>query len=650
MEETILIVDDEEDICEVLGISLSDLGYKVYTAGNGEDALQVFERVQPSIVLTDIRMPGMDGIELLGTIKKKYPETEVIMITGHGDMDLAIKSLKLEATDFITKPINEELLDIALKRAHEHITSRQKIREYTHDLERLVHEQSEKLIQAERLIAVGQVVDELTSAMKSITEDFDGGLTYFNELPCLVSVHNRNHEVVASNELYRRRLGEKRGSGSWDSFIQESDDQGKSPVAKTFETGRGQRSKATVRDVQGREIPVIVYTAPIRNKDKEVELVLEICADLVEVNRLQEELRASQERYQQLFDAVPCYISVHDKDLKLTATNRRFKEDFGETTGSFCYELYKRRSAPCNECPVAKTFEEGTSQQYETVVTSRSGEPHNVLIRTAPIRNPLGEISHVMEVSTDITEIRNLQDHLTSLGLILGSISHGIKGLLAGLDAAIYWLDSGFEKKNQERVNKGLSALKLMTRRIRNMVLNLLYYAKERELNWERISVLGFANDVANAFEPKIQGQPLKFIRDFQGDGDTSTFEADPGVFSSALVNLLENAMEACIEDKSKSAHEIVFSVKDEVDKVLFAVSDNGVGMDRETMDNVFTLFFSSKGSRGTGLGLFISNEIVQQHGGSIKVKSVQGQGTEFKIMMSKKRSESGNPPGGAPG
>jgi DNA-binding NtrC family response regulator len=124
-KETILIVDDEKDICEVLDISLSDLGYNVHTAGNGEEALQMFEKILPSIVLTDIRMPGMDGIELLRRIKEQHPETEVILITGHGNMDLAVKSLKLEATDFITKPIDDELLQIALQRARERICSRQ---------------------------------------------------------------------------------------------------------------------------------------------------------------------------------------------------------------------------------------------------------------------------------------------------------------------------------------------------------------------------------------------------------------------------------------------------------------------------------------------------------------------------------------------
>ena len=117
MEKKLLLVDDEEGIRKVLGISLMDMGYAVLTAENGLEALAIFRAENPSIVLTDIKMPGLDGIQLLQAIKSENPETEVIMITGHGDMDLAIKSLKLEATDFVTKPINDDILEIALKRA-----------------------------------------------------------------------------------------------------------------------------------------------------------------------------------------------------------------------------------------------------------------------------------------------------------------------------------------------------------------------------------------------------------------------------------------------------------------------------------------------------------------------------------------------------
>ncbi|MCK5204153.1 MAG: response regulator, partial [Desulfobacterales bacterium] len=86
MEKSILLVDDEEGIRKVLSIALCDMGYHVLTAQNGVEALRIFKDERPPIVLTDIKMPEMDGIELLRRLKQVSADTEVIMITGHGDM------------------------------------------------------------------------------------------------------------------------------------------------------------------------------------------------------------------------------------------------------------------------------------------------------------------------------------------------------------------------------------------------------------------------------------------------------------------------------------------------------------------------------------------------------------------------------------
>jgi signal transduction histidine kinase len=176
MDNRILLVDDEAGIRKVLGIALEDSGYAVATAENGEEALRLFRELAPPIVLTDIKMPDMDGIELLRRIKAERPETEVIMFTGHGDMELAIKSLKHEATDFVTKPINDEVLEIALKRAHERLTLRRKLKEYTEHLERLVEEKARRLIEAERMAAVGQTVAELSHTIKNIANALKGSI------------------------------------------------------------------------------------------------------------------------------------------------------------------------------------------------------------------------------------------------------------------------------------------------------------------------------------------------------------------------------------------------------------------------------------------------------------------------------------------
>lgn len=126
MKETVLLVDDEEGIRNVLSISLADAGYEVHTAESAVKALEIFRELSPAIVLADIKMPGVDGMELLRKVKEERHDTEVIMITGYGDLDLAARSKELEATDFVTKPISQEALEIALERAQERIRARQR--------------------------------------------------------------------------------------------------------------------------------------------------------------------------------------------------------------------------------------------------------------------------------------------------------------------------------------------------------------------------------------------------------------------------------------------------------------------------------------------------------------------------------------------
>ena len=374
LNKTILLVDDEADIRDVLGITLSDFGYQVISADNGEKAFRIFCELNPPIVLTDIKMPGMDGITLLQKIKSTGHEAEVIMITGHGDMDLAIRSLKYEASGFITKPINVDSLEVALKRACDKILMREKLREYTENLERLIKEKSE------------------------------------------------------------------------------------------------------------------------------------------------------------------------------------------------------------------------------------------------------------------------LQDNLSELGLMLGTISHSIKGLLTGLDGGMYLVDSGFEKENPEKTAEGWVIVKQMVGRIRKLILDILFYSKDREMSLEKVNVCSFAEETARVIESKILNRQIEFVKDF--DPSAGSFEIDPPAVNSAIINILENAVDACTRDKSKEKHRVIFKVAQDNGNINFEICDNGTGMDMETREKLFTLFFSTKGTMGTGLGLFISNKIIRQHGGSIKVSSLPGQGAKFTISIPKRTSE----------
>ena len=117
----ILVVDDEKATLSMCRLFLGVYGYEVFTAEDVESGFEIFERERPPIVLTDIKMPGSDGFYLLKRIKAVSPETEVILVTGHGDKGLAEKAFALGASDFISKPMNRNEIESALKRAEKKI-------------------------------------------------------------------------------------------------------------------------------------------------------------------------------------------------------------------------------------------------------------------------------------------------------------------------------------------------------------------------------------------------------------------------------------------------------------------------------------------------------------------------------------------------
>jgi len=643
---TILLVDDEKDIRELLGMLLVDLGFTVRTAENGEKALTSFREQRPDIILTDIKMPGMDGVELLRAVKSEAPEVEVIMISGHGDMHLAIESLKLEAADFITKPIDDEILSISLDKVAERITLRRQVKEHTENLERLVEEKSARVIELERQTAAEQIVDGLSDAMSSISGDVDDE-GVFNELPCFISVHSSDMKVVSANTLYAKHFGDRIGQPSKGIYKTYSG-QGSCPAFEAIANGTGGRGTASLLAMDGSEIPAVVYSAPITSSKDKVSLVLEVAVDVSEVNRLQSELTHARKKYQHLFNQVPCYITVQDRDMKIVEANDRFREDFGFSRGPNCHQAYKNRDDICEDCPVQKTFEDGGAHQRETIVTSKSGEQYNILVWTAPLLDEAGEVEHVLEVSTNITMVRELQDQLTSMGMMLGSMSHGMKGLLAAIDGGIYRVDSGLKKDNMERVEKGWQVVKHRIGHMKKMVMDILYYAKSRELEVEPITLGDFAEDLAAAVEAKAAEHNVQFVRDFTDEDQT--FNADASALSSALVNFLENAVDACVFDRSRTEHTVTFSASMKNDTVHFDISDNGTGMDRETRENMFTLFFSSKGANGTGIGLFISNQVIDRHCGSIEVDSTVGEGTNFHIRLPSSQTGCGDTTNVLPG
>jgi two-component system NtrC family response regulator len=117
MKARILVIDDDASLRRVLEYNLQEAGYLVLTAASGEEGLSLFSEETPALVITDMKMPGMDGMQVLKTIKERSPETLVIMITAFGTIDVAVDAMKAGAYDYITKPFNRDELRLTVAKA-----------------------------------------------------------------------------------------------------------------------------------------------------------------------------------------------------------------------------------------------------------------------------------------------------------------------------------------------------------------------------------------------------------------------------------------------------------------------------------------------------------------------------------------------------
>ncbi len=137
MKPKILVIDDDTSLRRVLEYNLQEAGYDVTPAASGEEGIRLFAEVAPALVITDMKMPGMDGMQVLKAIKERSPETLVIMITAFGTVDVAVEAMKSGAYDYITKPFNRDELRLTVAKAFQ-------LRGLTTENRRLKEELSDK--------------------------------------------------------------------------------------------------------------------------------------------------------------------------------------------------------------------------------------------------------------------------------------------------------------------------------------------------------------------------------------------------------------------------------------------------------------------------------------------------------------------------
>ena len=231
-------------------------------------------------------------------------------------------------------------------------------------------------------------------------------------------------------------------------------------------------------------------------------------------------------------------------------------------------------------------------------------------------------------------------ERLAAIGETTAALSHSIKNILQALRGGADVVEMGLRNSNTPQLTKGWRVVDRNLEKIYNLTMNLLAYSKEREPKLEFVNPKKLLEECVELIAPAANDKGVMVVADVERD--TPPVPLDPDGLHQAIMNLLSNALDAV------SQHEglirLVGKYDGDTKQLLIEVIDNGTGIAEPMMRHMFELFHSTKGNRGTGLGLAVTKKIVEEHEGSISVQSKVGEGTTFTIRLPVEHSRLADP------
>lgn len=220
-------------------------------------------------------------------------------------------------------------------------------------------------------------------------------------------------------------------------------------------------------------------------------------------------------------------------------------------------------------------------------------------------------------------------ERLAAMGQTIAMLSHHIKNILQGVRGGSYLIDMGLKDHNEDLVRKGWGIVEKNQNKIYHMVMDMLTFSKERQPALQRASVNETVQDVFELMQSRAEECKVELRYEPHQEIPDCTFDAE-GIHR-AVLNIVTNAIDA-VEGADHAAVLIQTGHSPESETVWVAVTDNGPGIPEDQLARIFNLFESTKGARGTGLGLAVSQKIMREHGGEITVESQLGEGSRFTL------------------
>jgi signal transduction histidine kinase len=222
-------------------------------------------------------------------------------------------------------------------------------------------------------------------------------------------------------------------------------------------------------------------------------------------------------------------------------------------------------------------------------------------------------------------------ERLAAMGQTIATLSHHIKNILQGIRGGSFLIEEGLKGDDNDVVRRGWRIVEKNQERISNLVMDMLTFSKDREPDLEQGNLNETIGDVVELM--KSRAAEAQVVLAWQERADLPPFYFDADLLHRAALNVVSNAIDAC-EKRDAARVEVSISWKAGERCVEIIVADNGEGIAPDDIKRIFSIFESKKGARGTGLGLPVSQKIMREHGGDIRVESIPGSGSKFFLQL----------------
>jgi len=672
----ILVVDDEPAVLEVIQKILLDRGYTVDVAANGLEALQLLEQNSYDLMLSDVKMPQMDGMELLQQVGFLYPDLITVMLSAFANIQDAVAAIKLGAYDYIAKPVYPEDLILSIERALKFKELRQAQQELEWTLkgaealglrvldlapEAEEFQMLERLRQqAQKVKKLPELADLFLSTAQKLTLASRGSIFLFDpdgvNLTCMSCSENSNNQLRFKNV--------RPSEGVMSSVLQTGRPLLVVDVAlepRYFNHQRSERystkSFMVVPVVGNKTWGVINLTDRCDLKSfspRELFLIWLLARILSEILQQWEweeksrtinaaleasrtELEDVKESFSRLSATVPMGLALLDHKLRLVFFNPTFAKLFGRHDLSPGQRIFAYLDGiTAAEYQRIKACFRRIIQGEPTVACGQITLPHPeqgnsfCILQLIRMEQPNGGL-HIMLVVEDVTEISQLQqrlslyEHLAIMGKLSTCVVHELNNPLDGVKRYVSLAQR--KKDHPDDVDRFLTEAQKGLNKMSMAINSILNVANPSRILKSQDTLTSQIREAVKIMLLQAKDQRVEIILSTPPLFEEVYYGTD---LYTVFVNLIKNAVQAM-----SSGGELDILGFENAGQIEIHFKDNGPGIPSHALKDIFKPFYTTKTQgQGLGLGLTICQKIISRYQGVITVESTLGQGTKFIIKL----------------